>query len=106
MKKFVLYLFLILIAVSMILPFFAMFLISLSGNENIFIEYKNINLSLCSYRNVFHSIPIVKYFLNSLIVAICATIGQVIVSAFAGYGFAKLKFKGADFLFFIIVIIC
>ena len=88
----------------MLLPFWAMFLISLSGNENIFTDYKNINLSFCSYKNVFESIPIVKYFLNSLIVALFTTIGQVLVSALAGYGFAKLRFKGADILFFIIVL--
>ena len=104
MKKSLLYFILILTAFSMLLPFFAMFLISLSGNENIFTDYKNINLSFCSYKNVFNSIPIVKYFLNSTIVALFTTIGQVIISALAGYGFARLKFKGSDALFFIIIL--
>ena len=104
MKKSFLYLILILVALSMLLPFFAMFLISLSGNENIFTNYKNINLSFCAYKNVFNSIPVIKYFLNSLIVAFLTTLGQVIVSALAGYGFARLKFKGSDVLFFIIVL--
>ena len=104
MKKTFLYLFLFLVALSMILPFFIMFLISLSGNENIFTDYKNINLSFCAYKNVFESIPIVKYFLNSLIVALFTTIGQVIISALAGYGFARCKFKGSDFLFYTILI--
>ena len=104
MKKSFLYLILILVALSMLLPFFAMFLISLSGNENIFTDYKNINLSFCAYKNVFNSIPVIKYFLNSLIVALLTTLGQVIISALAGYGFARLKFKGSDVLFFIIVL--
>ena len=104
MKKAFLYLFLILVALSMILPFFIMFLISLSGNENLFTDYKNINLSFCAYKNVFESIPVAKYFLNSLIIASFTTIGQVIISALAGYGFAKLKFKGSDFLFYTILI--
>ena len=104
MKKSLLYFILILTALSMLLPFFAMFIISLSGNENIFTDYKNINLSFCSYKNVFDSIPVVKYFLNSTIVALLTTLGQVIVSALAGYGFARLKFKGSDILFFIIVL--
>lgn len=88
----------------MIVPFLLMFLISLSGNENIFTEYKSINLSFAAYRNVFASIPLVKYFLNSLIVAFITTLGQVIVSALAGYGFARLDFKGRDALFFIIIL--
>ena len=81
-----------------------MFLISLSGNENIFTDYKNINLSFCAYKNVFASIPVAKYFLNSIIVALLTTLGQVFVSALAGYGFARLKFKGSEVLFFIIIL--
>ena len=104
MKKVFLYFVLLLLALSMIIPFFMMFLISLSGQENIFTDYKNINLSFCAYKNVFHAIPVAKYFLNSLIVALCTTIGQVIISALAGYGFARCKFKGSDILFFIFIL--
>ncbi len=104
MKKLLLHLILILTAISMLIPFLAMFLISLSGNENIFTDYKNINLSFCAYKNVFASIPVARYFLNSLIVTVVATAGQVLISALAGYGFARLKFKGSDILFFIIIL--
>ena len=104
MKKVLLYSFLIIIALSMLLPFIAMVLISLSGNENIFTEYKNINLNFCSYKNVFKSIPVAKYFFNSLIVALFTTIGQVLISALAGYGFARVKFKGSEVLFFIFIL--
>ncbi len=104
MKKFVLYTILILVAISMFLPFLIMFLISLSGNENIFTNYQNINLSFCAYKNVFKSIPIVKYFLNSLIVALSVTLGQIVISTLAGYGFARFKFKGSEILFYIIIL--
>ena len=104
MKKFFLFTILTILAISMILPFIMMFLISLSGNENIFTDYKNINLSFCAYKNVFDSSPVIKYFLNSLIVALFTTIGQVIIAALAGYGFARLKFWGKDTLFFIIIL--
>ncbi len=104
MKKGFLYFVLILIAVSMLIPFVTMFLISLSGNENILTDYKNINLNFCAYKNVFKSIPVAKYFLNSFIVALFTTIGQVFISALAGYGFARLKFKGSETLFFIFIL--
>lgn len=104
MKKIFLLLILSFVALSMIVPFAMMFLISLSGNENIFTNYKNINLSFCAYKNVFTSIPIAKYFLNSLIVALATTVGQVFISALAGYGFARLNFKNKDILFFIFVL--
>ena len=104
MKRVFLYFVLVIMALSMIVPFFMMFLISLSGQENIFRDYKNINLSFCAYRNVFDSIPVVRYFINSLIVALLTTAGQVIVSALAGYGFARLEFKYKDILFFIFIL--
>ena len=104
MKKSFLYCILVLVALSMILPFFGMFLISLSSNEHIFTDYKNLNFSFCAYKNVFESIPVIKYFLNSLIVAAFTTLGQVIISALAGYGFARAKFKGSQVLFFIIIL--
>ena len=104
MKKFFLHIVLILLAFSMIFPFFIMFLISLSGNENIFTDFNNINLSFFAYKNVFASIPVIRYFLNSLIVALLTTLGQVTVSALAGYGFARTNFKGSNFLFFIIIL--
>ena len=103
MKKTLMYLTLIILAISMILPFLIMFIISLSGNENFF-NNTDINLSFCAYKNVFDSIPVIKYFLNSLIVAVFTTIGQVFISTLAGYGFARLKFKGSEFLFFVIIL--
>ena len=104
MKKIFIYMILIIISLSMLIPFAAMFLISLSGNENIFTDYKNINLSFCAYKNVFKSIPVLKYFINSLIVALTTTFGQVIISALAGYGFARMNFRGKDMIFFIFIL--
>lgn len=104
MKKFFIYAILAITAFSMVLPFLAMFLISLSGEDNLFTNYKIVNLSFCAYKNVFESIPVIKYFLNSLIIALLTTLGQVIISAFAGYGFARLKFKGSEVLFFVILL--
>ena len=102
MKKFFLYSILILFALSMVIPFLLMFLISLSGEENIFTN--NTSLTFAAYKNVFHSIPIIRYFLNSLIVASLTTVDQILISALAGYGFAKFDFKGKEVLFFIIIL--
>lgn len=110
-KLFLGYFILALIALSMIVPFFAMINLSFSPNSQIFSDTSNIlsknwveNLTFNNYRSVFSSIPVARYFLNSLIVATITTIGQVIFSAFAGYAFARLKFKGSDFLFLLILI--
>lgn len=95
------------IALSMLVPFFAMVNLSFSQNNEIFSYPPSIfpkNGTVQNYLNVFSSIPVARYFLNSLLVAMITTIGQVLFSAFAGYAFARLKFKGSDFLFLMILI--
>lgn len=104
MKRFIIYLILIFLAISMILPFFAMFLISLNGNEYIFNKLSLINLNFNTYKNVFNTIPVLKYFLNSLIVALSTTFFQIFIASLAGYGFSRLKFKGSNILLWMIVI--
>lgn len=101
------YLTLILIAISMLYPFFAMVNLSFVNNNEIFSHAGRLihpNLTLENYKNVFMEIPLSRYFLNSLIVASAATIGQVIFSALAGYAFARMQFKFRDALFLLILI--
>ncbi|MBQ6906368.1 MAG: carbohydrate ABC transporter permease [Clostridia bacterium] len=44
-------------------------------------------------------------FWKSMALSICISLGQVVLSALAGYGFAKYKFKGKNVLFFILIIL-
>lgn len=110
MKRFRLilgYIILGLIALSMLVPFFAMLNLSFSQNSQIFSYPPSIfakHPTFANYKNVFSSIPVARYFFNSLLVATITTLGQVIFSALAGYAFARLKFKGSDFLFLVILI--
>ena len=57
-----------------------------------------------NYTNVFSNINITKFFLNSLFVALLTTVFQVIFSAFAGYAFARARFRGRDLLFFLFLL--
>lgn len=101
------YIILIIMAISMLLPFFAMISLSFSTNGSIFSYPPSIlpkQFTFLNYIDVFKAIPVARYFLNSLFVAVITTIGQVIISAFAGYAFARLKFRGSDILFFIILV--
>lgn len=106
-RKILGYFCLILIAISMLYPFFAMFNLSFVPNGEIYNQGGKIfysPLTLENYSNVFSKIPIWKYFINSLFVAFVTTLGQVIISALAGYAFARMKFKFRDALFLIILI--
>ena len=44
-------------------------------------------------------IPMSRFFLNSLYIAVLATFGNVLTCSLAGYAFARLKFPGRDKLF-------
>jgi multiple sugar transport system permease protein len=46
------------------------------------------------------TVPFAMFYLNSLFVSICITVGQVATSAMAAYAFARLSFPGRDKLFF------
>lgn len=101
------YLILILIAISMLYPFFAMVNLSFIKNEEIFSQAGKIfysGITFENYRNVFQQIPLSRYFFNSLLVATITTVGQVIFAALAGYAFARLKFPFRNLIFLIVLI--
>ena len=101
------YLTLSVIAISMLYPFLAMINLSFLENGEIFTQTGHLlrtPITAENYINVFEEIPLSTYFLNSLIVAIVTTVGQVIIASMAGYAFARLEFKYRDLLFLIILI--
>ena len=51
----------------------------------------------------FHRIPMVRFFANSLIVALAVTVGRVILCAMAGYSFAKFTYPGRNVLFALVL---
>lgn len=107
LRVFLGYFTLVVIAISMLYPFFAMVNLSFVGNEDIFNQAGKVfhsPLTIENYKNVFEEIPLSTYFMNSLIVAIITTLGQVIIAAMAGYAFARLNFKYRDALFLIVLI--
>lgn len=89
-------------ALSMILPFIWMLLTSFMTNSEIFSYPPTIipeKILWQNYTSVFHKIPLLKYFANSLIVSVSTVIGQIITCSLAAYAFARLKFKYKEALF-------
>ncbi len=56
-----------------------------------------------SYRLVFTAIPIERSFLNSLVVAVCVTASALVVGSMASYALAKLKWRGRNTVFNLIL---
>jgi multiple sugar transport system permease protein len=52
-----------------------------------------------NYAEAWRAVPFSRYFLNSLLVSLCVTIGQLITCSLAGYAFARLEFPGRDAVF-------
>lgn len=91
----------------MIVPFLWMVSVSFMQDSQIFSIPPAIfpnPLIFDNYTNVFSNINITKFFLNSLFVALLTTVFQVIFSAFAGYAFARARFRGRDLLFFLFLL--
>jgi multiple sugar transport system permease protein len=44
-------------------------------------------------------VPFDRYLFNSLFIAVCVTIGEVLTSSLAAYAFARLRFPGRDAMF-------
>ena len=106
-RSFICYFILVVIAISMLYPFFAMINLSFVPNGEIFNQGGKLfysPLSTENYTSVFEKIPLRKYFINSLFVALVTTFGQVLLAAMAGYAFARLNFKYRNTLFLIFLI--
>lgn len=52
-----------------------------------------------NYQQVWQGLPIGRFFLNSLIVAVAVTGGQLLTASLAAYAFARLRFRGRSVLF-------
>ncbi len=101
------YLILIIGAISMLLPFVYMFSLSFMTDKQIFTNNFNLIPNPCTLENytyVINNVDIFRYFFNSMFVAIATTIGQVIISALAGYAFARFEFKHKEILFILILV--
>ena len=51
------------------------------------------------YLKIWERVPLLTYFKNTTVVAIIVTFMQILTSSFAAYAFAKMQFRGRDFLF-------
>jgi multiple sugar transport system permease protein len=106
MKKYVFYpvifIILVLIGATMLFPFLWMVIGSLKPKAELFAVPMNLFPSTWMWKNygdVLKKIPFVTFYVNTAKIAVFSTMGQVITCALSAYAFAKLRFKGRDFLF-------
>lgn len=74
-----------------------------SGWWTVFSHFFSVDWTLDNYQKVIQSDGMGNAFLNSLAVAIPATVIPIAIAAFAAYAFAWMEFKGRQVLFVIVV---
>lgn len=94
-------------AIAMIAPFAWMLATSFSRSANIAMPriptFWPADPSTFNYKVAVTNLPLVRYYLNSLIVTVAATLGYLFFSSITGYAFAKGRFVGKSFLFILLL---
>ncbi len=101
-----LHLFLGITSFLMVVPFLWVFLTSFKRSTEIVTETPQLLPMVWTMENYLKLpkvAPFVRFFLNSIIVSGVSTIFIALGSAACGYVFAKYRFRGRDFLFFLVI---
>ena len=98
---------LIFVSIISIFPFIWLLSTSLKGGgENIFAYPPTIipkDFTLDNYVGVWHRVDLMRYFINSMIVAGATVVLNLILSSLAAYPLARMEFKGKKITFFTIL---
>ncbi len=98
-------LFLVFVILLCTLPFLYMILMSLKSTTNAYnFSFALSELSLVHYQKIFSDPTFIRYFANSVFVAFAGVFLTLFTSCTAGYAFAKLKFKGSDKIFLLLIL--
>ncbi len=101
--KALLYAVILVLSVSFLLPFLWMISTSLKNDPQVYVVppiWFPQPMLWGNYLGAMSRLPWGTYFLNTLKYAVPSTLGVVISSAIPAYGFARLRYRGRDALFF------
>lgn len=109
LKNFAIYLLLIIQALVVLLPFYIMILTSVKSSSSMagtgdnfewFVPLKEAwNNMLFNYASAYSKINFGRSVANTILVALVSTSGTIITTILSAFAFARLNFKGRDFLF-------
>ena len=95
------------LATITVFPFLWMLLTSLKGPTDpvtsVPPQFLPGSPTLANYQKVLASLPILTFFQNSIIVAVLVTGLNVLVSSMAAYPLAKMRFKGREAIFYLLL---
>lgn len=101
------YVILCLVASITILPFLWTLITSLKGPHDsvvaVPLQLIPQDPTLANYVRVWTQLPMPNFFANSVIVSVSTTVLNVLITALAAYPFAKMKFRGRDAIFYLLL---
>lgn len=96
---------LVFVIVLCVLPFLYMIMMSLKSTVNAYdFSFSLSSVTFEQYQKIFANPAFIRYFMNSIIVAAAGVALTLFTSCTAGYAFAKLKFKGSDRIFLLLIL--
>jgi len=94
---------LIIWAIVVLFPFYWMILSSIKSyaayNSEYIPKFFTLNPTLENYVLAFTSVPLAKYFLNTIIFTVITTLIMVVVVILSAFAFSRLEFKGKNLVF-------
>jgi len=66
-------------------------------------EHKKLRFHFENFKTAFSKVPFGLYFKNTLIVSFSVVFGVIITGSLAAYAFARMRFKGREFLFYLFI---
>jgi multiple sugar transport system permease protein len=106
LNNFLRYAVLIIVSVLFLYPFAWLLSTSLKANTQIFIfppVWIPNPVRFSNYVDAFTTIPYMSYLVNSCVVVIFALLGEVLSAPVVGYAFSKLRWKGRDKVFLLVL---
>ncbi len=100
------YLFLFVLAVVMVFPFYWMIISSLKSIDEYYAAtptFWPLEIHWENYLNAWNSAAFGQYMFNTVVVGIVSTLISLLVTILAAFAFSKLKFKGRELLFSILL---
>ena len=100
------YLFLFILAVIMVFPFYWMLISSLKSLDEYYLTTPTFwpkELHFENYMDAWQSAAFGRYMVNTIIVGVTSTVISLFITILAAFAFSRLKFKGRELLFSILL---
>jgi putative chitobiose transport system permease protein len=98
---------LLVIAGVTMFPFLWVFLTSIKGPTDVIYSVPPQIIphdpTFDNYVRVWNQLPVARFFLNSIVVALVTVVLNLLITSLAAYPFAKMKFPGRDVIFYLLL---